>query len=68
MTLREVLKEVEPFKPMTSQTLYNYIRKLKIKRLGTVRSYPARYPDNTGKRLLKALGITKTNVKHRRAA
>jgi hypothetical protein len=57
MTVHEILKRVDPVKPMTAQTLYNYIRKLKIKPLSKVRQHPQQYPANTHSRILKRLGL-----------
>src|SRR5216117_1225365 len=62
MTIREVLRVLEPIKPMTTTALYKHLRALKIKPIGA-RQVPQRYPDDTAKRILIRLGFkqTKTN-------
>lgn len=68
MTVREILKEVDALKPMTRETLYIHIRKLKIKPLSKVRQIPVQYPGDTAHRILLRLGLVKNGGKQRRAA
>jgi hypothetical protein len=70
MTILDILTALRPEKPMSLSTLYTHLRALKIKPVG-VRQCPARYPDNTLKRLGKRLGLpakSNRNGRSRRAA
>lgn len=58
MTIREILRALEPRKPMTATALYTHLRALKIKPMGA-RQIPQRYPDDTAKRILIHLGFRK---------
>jgi hypothetical protein len=66
MTVREILQELDPVKPMTRETLYTHLKALKIKPIGA-RQIPARYPDNTPTRILKRLGLLPAKSQRRAA-
>ena len=57
MTLREIVREVEAYKPITREGLYLHLRALKIKPISRVRQIPQQYPADTGLRVLIRLGF-----------
>lgn len=70
MTIREILRALEPTKPISVAALYSHLRKLKIRPISRVRQIPQQYPDDTPDRLLIRLGFQqpkKTNGRMRRA-
>jgi hypothetical protein len=68
MTVPQILTALRPVKRMSRQTLYNHIRKLKIKPLG-VRQIPQHYPADTPTRIIIRLGVGRPGTtKLRRAA
>jgi hypothetical protein len=64
MTIREILAQIEPFKPITREGLYPHLKALRIRPIG-VRQVPQRYPDDTADRVLKRLGFTPGKVAKR---
>ena len=56
MTIQIMLEKLKPFKPMSRETLYANLRRLKIKPLGA-RQIPQRYPDDSADRILIRLGF-----------
>jgi hypothetical protein len=56
-TVKQILAELEPHKPMTPKTLYSHLGALAIKPVGKVRQCPQLYPGDTPKRILNRLGI-----------
>jgi hypothetical protein len=65
MTVQQILVEVEKFKPMTRETLYSHMRKLKIKPIG-VRQCPQRYPEEAPQLVLQRLGLLPKKQKGKR--
>lgn len=55
MTVRAILESIKPIKPITRQTLYRHLRRLKIQPSG-IRQRPQHYPDDTARRILAKLG------------
>jgi hypothetical protein len=55
MTVSQVLKRVEQFKPMSRSNIYAHFRALNIKPLGVAR--PVRYPDDAADKVLIRLGF-----------
>lgn len=56
VTITDIQRELEPYKKVTDRQLRRYIDTFKIKPLGK-RQRPQQYPDNAGKRIVKALGL-----------
>lgn len=57
MTVTEILERLRPVKPMSRQTLYANLRRLRIKPIGA-RQIPQLYPHDTADKILKRLGLT----------
>jgi hypothetical protein len=70
MTVTQILLDVSEFRPMTRDTLYKHMRRLRIKPLGKVRQCPQHFPDDTAQRVLVLLGFKqpqrRTNGRSRR--
>lgn len=67
-TVEKVLQVIVPIKPMSRETLYQHIRRNRIKPIGKRRQCPQLYPDDTAARILKPLGLKLNGRRKRRAA
>ena len=67
MTILEIQTAVRPHKPMSRETVYTYLRRLRIHPVSKMRQRPQRYPEDTPQRILRALGITSTTRRNRAA-
>ena len=56
MTITEILERVRLLKPMSRETLYVTLRRLRIKPRGA-RQIPQHYPESTPERIYKRLGL-----------
>lgn len=62
MTVEKIIADLKPKKCITRETLYVYLRGMKIKPLG-IRQRPQQYPDDTAARILFRLGLAKSNTR-----
>jgi hypothetical protein len=56
ITFNGILERVQDRRPCSPASARRYLRKLKIKPLGTIRTKPLYYPGDTPDRILFALG------------
>lgn len=56
-TIAEILWSIAPVKRMSRETLYQHMRRNRIKPIGKQRQCPQLYPDDAAQRILRPLGL-----------